>query len=164
MAFYALIVRRAEVGSPIHRGFTGDDWQFKAVACLLCFSALAALAMRLVGLAVQFGALERRPLPAPPEEGQAVTDVEDLLGELDLAPRSFDATYYGQRLRRTLELVRQRGTADKIEDDMRAQAGDVRRAMADRYASVRMMTASVPLVGLAGAAAALTMSLSGAAA
>lgn len=161
MAFYALVVQKAEAGSLMARMFTGGPWQFKAAAALLCFAGLSALVMRLVNLAVQFGALERTFLPPAPAEGQEVTDVIGLLAELDAAPPSFNATYIGMRLRRALEGVRQRGSAESLDETLRSLAEDDRRAATARSNALRLTAASLPLVGLAGAAAGIAVALGG---
>lgn len=161
MAFYALVVQKAEAGSLMARMFTGGPWQFKAAAALLCFAGLAALAMRLLNLAVQYGALERTFLPSAPAEGQDVADVENLLAELDAAPPSFNATYIGARLRRALEGVRQRGSAESLDDTLRSLAEDDRRLVAARSGAVRLTAVCLPLVGLAGAAAGIAAALGG---
>lgn len=159
MAFYALVVQRADAGSLMGRAFSGGLWQFKAASCLCAFAGLADLAMRAFGLIVQIGALERNALPAAPAEGQSVEDVAELFTELDAAPRSFEHTYLCTRLRRALELVRQRGSADELEDDLRRLADEDRRVLADRYSGIRMLTLAVGLIGVAGVAAGAAMSL-----
>jgi hypothetical protein len=115
--------------------------------------------MRLMAQAVEHGALERNALPAAPEGGQPVSDVDELLAELDAAPRTLAATFFGQRLRRALELVKQRASADALETDLRTLADDDRRELADRYAAVRMLTIATPLVGVAGVAAGAAIAL-----
>jgi hypothetical protein len=159
MAFYALVVQRAEPGSAVAQAFSGGMWQFKAAASLCAFAALAALAMRAFGMAVEYGALERAALPPAPAGGQSVAEVDELLAELDAAPRTFDATYLGRRLRRALTLVRQRGTAESLEAHLHALSADDRRAVADRSAGVRALTVAVPLIGGAGVAAGIAASL-----
>jgi biopolymer transport protein ExbB/TolQ len=157
MAFYALVVEQAEPGSLVATAFTGNQWQFKAAASLLCFAGLAALMMRLLNLAVQFGALERRALPPTPAAGHDVADVGMLLAELDAAPSSFQSTYIAHRLRRALELVRQRDSADAIEADLRSLADEDQAGIANRYAALRLTAACIPLLGVAGAAAGIAI-------
>ena len=161
LAFYALVVPQAEAGSLIAGAFTGSGWEFKAAACLACFTGLASLVMRLLGVVVQFGSLQRDALPPMSIEGESVDSVDELLAELDAAPRAFEATYLGKRLRRTLELVRQRGSADQLEFDLARLADDDRRSMADRYATVRMMMIAIGLVGVTGATGSLAIALAG---
>jgi hypothetical protein len=161
MAFYALVVERARPGGLIAQAFSGGLWQFKAVAAWAAFAGLAALAMRAMAMAVEYGALERNALPSAPTEGQPIGTVDELLGELDAAPRTFGATYFGQRLRRVLELVRQRGSADAIEADLRLIAAEDQRTVDERYAAVRMATQATVLVGVAGVAAGIALALIG---
>jgi hypothetical protein len=161
MAFYALVVERAEPGSLVATAFTGNQWQFKAAASLLCFAGLAALAMRLLNLAVQFGALERRALPPAPAGGQDISDVGMLLAELDSAPSTIQSTSLARRLRRALDLVEQRGSADGIETDLRALADEDRDRVASRYATLRLTAVCIPLIGVAGAAAGIAIALGG---
>jgi hypothetical protein len=161
MAFYALVVGEAEQGSPLDLLFAGDLWQFKAATCVIAFTALASLGMRLLGIGVQLGALERDALAAPPAGGNSAADARELLAELDESPRSFDSTFLGARLRRALNLVRQRGSADSLETDLRTLADDDRRGVADRFAGVRLAAVSVLLIGAAGAATGIAAPLAG---
>ncbi len=161
MAFYALIVEPADKGGLVARAFTGELWQFKAAAMLVCSAGLAALAMRLLGLAVEFGALERQALPPAAPEGQPASAVDDLLAELDAASPSYAATCVGARLRRALEQIRLRGSADALENDLRTLADEDRRALDERYSALRFAAACVLLIGVAGAAAAVAVALPG---
>lgn len=161
MAFYALVVPQAERGSILERAFAGGLWQFKAAACLLAFAGIATLGMRLLGLVVQFGALERRVLPAAHGQRQTPTEAAELLGELDAALPTFNATLLAKRLRRALELVAQRDSADQLEADLHRLADDDRREAIERSSGVRLVTIAVPLVGIAGAAAGTAISLQG---
>jgi hypothetical protein len=161
MAFYALVVPQAERGSILERTFAGGLWQFKAAACILAFAGIAALGMRLLGLVVQFGALERRVLPAAPSVGQAPAEAAELLAELDAALPTFNATLLAQRLRRALELVIRRDSADQLEADLDRLAAEDRRDMAERSSGVKLLTIAVPLIGVAGAATGVAIALQG---
>jgi hypothetical protein len=161
MAFYALVVERAKPGSLMDQAFSGGLWQFKAAASLAAFAGLAALVMRGMAMAVERGALERTALPAAPGEGQSIEDIDELLGELDAAPRTFATTYLGQRLRRALELVRQRGSADALEADLRLLAAEDRRTVTEHYAAVRLTSYATVLIGVAGVAAGIAVALVG---
>jgi biopolymer transport protein ExbB/TolQ len=145
----------------VARAFAGTGGPFKAVTCLVAFAGLAALAMRLMGLVVQFGAMERQALPPVPQYGQSVDDVGELLVELDAAPMGFDATYLGQRLRRALELISMRGSAESLEVDLRGLAEADRQGLAQRYAVVRLMAISLPMIGVAGTVAGVGAALAG---
>ncbi|HYO23865.1 MAG TPA: hypothetical protein VEQ85_02860 [Lacipirellulaceae bacterium] len=161
MAFYAMVVPRAEAGSLVERMFAGGVWPFKAAATALAFAGLGGLGLRALGLLVQFGALERNALPPAPPEGQAPADAADLLQELDAAPPAFETTYFGRRLRRVLQLVQQRGTADALENDLHRMAAADRAGLADQYAGARVLAIAVPLIGVAGAAAGIAVALVG---
>jgi hypothetical protein len=161
MAFYALAVERARPNGLIAQAFAGGLWQFKAAAAWAAFAGLAALAMRAMAMAVEYGALERNALPSAPAEGQSIGAADELLAELEAAPRTFSTTYYGQRLRRALEFVRQRGSADAMEADLRLLAADDHRAVVERYAAVRMATQVTVLIGVAGVAAGMALALVG---
>jgi hypothetical protein len=161
MAFYAMAVQPTDADGAISRTFAGDGWQFKAAACVLFFAGLSTLAMKLWELVIQFGALDRSGLPPAPTGGQSLDDVDELLAELETAPRSAHDGFLWRRLRRALELVKQRGSADMLEGDLRALEDADQRGIKDRYGAVRLMAVSIPLVGLAAAAAGLASALGG---
>jgi hypothetical protein len=160
MAFYALIVERAGRDSLVAQAFSGGLWQFKAAVAVCAFGSLAAIVMRMMALGVEYGALERSALPEPPAEGQSLGDVGELLAELDAAPRTLATTSYGQRLRRALELIARRGSADAIEADLQSLAEVDRRLVVERYRGVRLASLAMPLIGLAGLAGGVALALS----
>jgi hypothetical protein len=160
MAFYALVVDSAQQGSLMASAFSGEAAPFKATACWACFAGLTSLGLRAMRLAVEFGAVQRPALPPAPSEGQAADDVAALVDELNAAPPSFESTCFGKRLRQALELVRQRGSAEWLETDLAELAEADRRNLIDRYATIRLMAASIGMIGVAGAAACVGTRLS----
>jgi hypothetical protein len=151
-AFHVLVVQRLDHDSPLYRWFAGDGAEIKAVVSLLFFVGAAALMMKLFGLVVQFGAIDRCSLAAAPADGQTPDDVEPLIRELAAWPASLQGSYLLGRLRAALEYVKQIGTTDALAAHLPLLADADRRAMQNSYSGVRTIAVCIPFVGLLGAA------------
>lgn len=150
-AFYVLVVQGLNHQSTMYRYFAGDGWEIKAATALLFFTGVAALALKLLGFAAEFGALRAVALPAAPEEGNAVADAPQLLAELELAPQAYQHSYLVSRLRRALQFVRHKGSADALETQLPLLDEADQQSLPVQYATVRMMAVAMPILGLFGA-------------
>ncbi|HMO87382.1 MAG TPA: hypothetical protein PKC18_20925, partial [Lacipirellulaceae bacterium] len=130
MACYALVVQPAAPGSLVAAAFGGALWQLKALATLVCGTALAALAMRLLNLREIWLAVVP-PLPMA-ADGEGAEDAAELLAELNDAPATLVDAAIGRRLQSALQLVQQRGSAAELEADLRMLAEQDRQAVATR--------------------------------
>ena len=161
-AFYVLVVQNADRTSALYRCFAGDNSQVKIAVAGLFFMALASLAIKLFGVAIQFGAVAGISLPEAPADGQAVEDVIDLQKHLDQAPAAVHNAYLGGRLQNALAFVKQRRSADGLETHLhRLEDADLRRA-AHGHAGVRMMAATIVILGVLGTVTGIPAAMSAA--
>ena len=151
-AFHVLVVQNLAPDGTVYRWFAGDGAPIKAVISLLFFVGAAALVLKLFGLIVQFGALDRCALSPTPADGQSSDDADHLLAELDHCPRSLQDRYLLGRLRAALQYVKQVGSADALASQLPLLADADRRAMQNSYGGVRTIALCIPIVGLLGAA------------
>jgi hypothetical protein len=153
-AFHVLVVRQLSPESYLQQWFAGDGAAFKGTISVLFFTGAAALVMKLLSLAVQFGAIGKCSLSPAPEDGQTPDDVGLLLAELDDVAPSLQESYLLGRLRSALNFVKQVGTADLLAGQLSQLADADRRTMQHSYGGVRTLAMSIPFVGLLGAASA----------
>ncbi|MAT68648.1 MAG: hypothetical protein CMJ58_03915 [Planctomycetaceae bacterium] len=159
LAFYAFVVKPADDASTIAQYFDGDGWQVKYATAGLFFVGVAALTIRAIGLLVQSGALERTGLSDPPADGNTVEDADALLDELDYAPAGLQDGYFIRRLRHALLYVKQKGTADMIDEQLqRLEDVDLDR-MNQSYSTVRVIASTIPILGFLGTVIGITLAI-----
>ena len=157
LAFYAMVVRGAAEGSLVARYFNGH-WVEQVTAAMFCVG-VAALIMKLWGLGVQFAASDRVGLPPAPPEGQAVEDAETLLADLETRSPAVQDSYLSRRLRDALGFVQQRGSADSLEQQLRHLEDVDLGRMHHSYATVRIIVATIPIMGFLGTVIGITMAI-----
>lgn len=159
LAFYAFVVRPADDASTIGRYFDGDGWEVKYATATLFFVGLAGLTIRMLGLLVQFGALERTGLSAPPADGQTPADADRLLAEVDAAHESLQDGYFLRRLRHALLYVKDKGSADALDDQLRRLEDVDLDRMNQSYATVRVIASTIPILGFLGTVIGITLAI-----
>lgn len=125
------------------------------------FVALAALAIRFVDQAIQFGTIGRIRLSTDTAGGSSVATSEALLAELDEFPDALQANYLVRRLRDCLELVRRKDSADSIEDELHHLAEVDRDRVHSLYALVRILVWAMPVLGFLGTVIGITVAIAG---
>ncbi|MCA9238501.1 MAG: MotA/TolQ/ExbB proton channel family protein [Planctomycetales bacterium] len=159
LLFYALVVRTVDSQSVIGRYFGGDGWVVKYTTAGLFFVGVAALVIRLLGLLVQFGALERTGLSNPPAGGNAVEDADALLEEIEGGPAGLQDGYFLRRLRQAVLFVKQKGSADTLDEQLqRLEDVDLDR-MNQSYSTVRVIASTIPILGFLGTVIGITMAI-----
>ncbi len=123
---------------------------------------LAALILKALDVAAQRAGLGRSPLgeaaaPQPVEESAA------LLARLDRLPSRRQGEYYVARLRAALEHVRQRGSADALDDELKYLADLDAARLHNGYGLFRVIVWAIPILGFLGTVIGITMMLTGAA-
>ena len=121
LAFYALVVRTSEPGSPIDRYFNGH-WVEHVTATMFCVG-IAALLIKVGGLGLQLANLSRQRLPAAPADGQLVEDAERLVSDLlkkspDLRNGPYLAALVAQALERDANEWKSKGDNDRHRNQM----------------------------------------------
>jgi len=167
LAFYAIVsqgwiddalMNQGWIESPlVQRYFAGHIVEYVTTA--LFFVGTAALAMRLVGLAVQFSSLDRVMLEPVPAGGQRVADCGRLLEQLHRLPARRHDTYLLRRLRDALVFVRRKDSGDAMDAQLRhLEELDIAR-MSAGYAMVRIIIWAIPILGFLGTVIGITMAI-----
>ncbi len=157
LAFYAAIVQGASQDSFLGRYFASHE--VETITTTLFFIGTAALVFKLVGLVLQSASLNQTLLTEAPAEGQSVHEADDLLEQLDRAPAALRDSYLLRRLRETLEYVKRKNSADTMEQHLRyLEEVDLVR-MHHSYASVRIIIATIPILGFLGTVIGITLAI-----
>lgn len=157
LTFYAFVVHGAPEGSFQASYFAGHAVAYCATA--LFFVGLAALAIRVLGLVVQFASLDHTLLEAPPENGNTVEDTSELLSQLENQPGTVQESYLVTRLRNALLYVRQTASADKLDDHLRYLEDADHASMHQSYGLVRVVIGVVPILGFLGTVIGITLAV-----
>ncbi|MGI9457443.1 MAG: MotA/TolQ/ExbB proton channel family protein [Aeoliella sp.] len=120
-----------------------------ATACLF-FIAMAALAIRALGLTPQFLALDRKLLEPAPAGGQPVEDAPRLLDQLASVPQLYQQSYLVERLAGAIDYVRRKDSAESLEKHLHhLEEVDLDR-MASGYSLTKVIVWAVPSLGFLG--------------
>jgi len=157
LAFYAAI-RQGLIDSPLVVRYA-DSHVVEYVTIALFFIGLAALTLRLVSLVVQYGVFHRELLEPIPSGGQAPAEAGRLLDKLALLPDYVKQSYLVERLRRALEYVFRKDSADDLDRHMQQlEEADAIR-MSNGYAMVRIVVWAIPILGFLGTVIGITMAI-----
>jgi hypothetical protein len=148
LAFYAFYVEGVSDTSITHRYFAASWVNYSAT--ILFFVGIAALAIKMLGVLVQFATLDNVRLPNAGINGQTVADVPELLRRLESLPPSVHNSYLFERLKNALEYVQRKGTADTLESHLHhLEEADANRSQ-QGYALARIVFLTLPILGLQG--------------
>ena len=157
LAFYAGVVHIAGEGSFWDRYFAGHEIAYCTTA--LFFIALAALVIKLLGLAMQSAMFETVQLPRAATGGQAANEAYGLLGSLNHLSAALQNSYLVCRLRDALEYVQRKGSADTLEHHLRhLEEADLSR-MHNSYGMVRIIVSTIPILGFLGTVIGITLAI-----
>jgi len=160
--FYELI-RAGLIGSgPLageffQRYFASHPVEYAATT--MFFIGLAALALKLLDVFVQYRGIGEPILPRSSSAEHSPGDCDVLLTRLDRLPRRRRGGRLAGRLRDAIGHVRRRGTADGLDDHLRYLA----EADADRlyggFAMVRVIIWAIPILGFLGTVIGITLAI-----
>ena len=152
----------------IHRGLPHDSivvryvhHPVENVEVILFCCAMGALVAKLWQTLGERAACAASPLPAWDGKPVAVTEAPRLLSALLKLPRRLHSTWLAQRVRAVLDFLRQRGTADELDDQMRALADNDSIALENSYALTRFITWAIPILGFLGTVLGITGAIAG---
>jgi len=157
LAFYALVVRGAGEGSFVARYFAGHTIAYCTTA--LFFVGVAALVIKLLGLALQFATVERVQLPNDNLGGATAQDSPALLAKLGEVSAAMQESYLVRRLRDALEYVQRKGSADTLESQLRHLEDVDLSRMHQGYAMVRIILSTIPILGFLGTVIGITLAI-----
>jgi biopolymer transport protein ExbB/TolQ len=152
-AFLTLIRQQLPADSLLVRYCCGHPVEY--VEVLLFFVGLTVLAGKFLAQARERRALGREALPAA-EGPQPAASAESLLGILEAQPRRWQASLVGRRLRAGLEFVRQRGSADGLDDHLRNLTDADADALDGSHSLIRFITWAIPILGFLGTVLGIT--------
>jgi len=151
-----MVVHAAPEGSFLDRYFAGHPVAYCTTA--LFFIGLAALIIKLLGLALQFATLDSIQLPRVPVGGQKVDETEDLLVGLNAAS-SLQNSYLVRRLREALQYVQRMASADALEQQLHHLEDTDLGRMYHSYAMVRIILSTIPILGFLGTVIGITLAI-----
>ncbi len=145
--YYALMFQPAFEESVLKKYTTEHLTEYVIVS--LFFWAVADLTLRYLGLARERRAITSVQLP--PREGQEpVESAASLAAQLDDAPAWWQDTKMGRRLRRALNYVNQRQSAQGFREYMQTLAEEDANETHSNYGFARFVSALAPVLGLLG--------------
>jgi biopolymer transport protein ExbB/TolQ len=133
----------------------------ECVEVLLFCCAVGALAAKLWRHFWEGRATGLQALPSWDGKPVPVREAASLLGALSRLSRRKRGTLLGKRVIAALEFVRQRGSADGLDDHLRALTDNDSLALETSYALVRFLTWAMPILGFLGTVLGITQSISG---
>ncbi len=157
LAFYALVVRSAPEGEFIQRYFAGHPVAYCTTA--LFFVGLAALAIKFLGLCLQYATLDSVQLPTAATRGETLEDVPNLLKSLSSISVTLQDSYLVRRLRDALQYIQLKGSADSLEPQLRLQEENDLAKMHHGYAMVRIILSTIPILGFLGTVIGITLAI-----
>jgi biopolymer transport protein ExbB/TolQ len=148
MLMYALLKQDIIDSVLLDRYLLGHP--IEVATTFLFFVAIAALAIRALGLAPQFLALERNLLEPTAAGGQPTSDAARLMEQLSETPQLYQDTYIVRRLKAAIEYVTRKDSAETLEEHLHhLEEVDLDR-MSSGYALTRVVLWAVPSLGFLG--------------
>ncbi len=131
------------------------------VTFLLFTCALGTLGIKLLQLRNEKRAFAQLSLPAWDGKPLPVSEAAKLLTGLHGLPRFLHGTWLGRRVEGLLDFVHKRGSADGMDDQMRALADTDSIGLEGSYGLTRFITWAMPILGFLGTVLGITQAISG---
>ncbi|HEY7308434.1 MAG TPA: MotA/TolQ/ExbB proton channel family protein [Gemmataceae bacterium] len=149
---------------PLHNTFLYRyiERPVEGVELIMFCCAVSALGAKFVQSLVEARAFTADVLP--PWNGKAVPvgEAANLLTGLHRLPKRLQNTFFAQRVRAVLDFLCQRGSADELDDQMRALLDSDAVVLEGSYALTRFITWAIPILGFLGTVLGITDAISGA--
>jgi biopolymer transport protein ExbB/TolQ len=123
--------------------------------------AVGALAAKLWRTLAERAAFRVEALPPWDGKPAPVSAAGELLAGLQRLPRRFRNTYLGNRVGDVLDFLRSRGSANELDDQLRALADNDAVALEGSYSLTRFITWAIPILGFLGTVLGITGAISG---
>jgi biopolymer transport protein ExbB/TolQ len=133
----------------------------EAVEVLLFCCALSALLTKMLLSKAERATFGRDILPAWDGNPIPATDAADLLTRIRRMGRTWRNSLLARRVSAVLDFVRSRGSANDLDDQMRALADNDALALESSYALTRFITWAIPILGFLGTVLGITKAISG---
>lgn len=131
------------------------------IATGMFFIGMAALIMKAIEVAGQIAVQGRVSLGEFPVGGQSVEDTSEMIERLDDLPVSVQKSYLWKRLRDVLTIVRRKGSADGIDDELKYLSDMDASRQHESYALVRILIWATPMLGFLGTVLGISEALGG---
>jgi hypothetical protein len=131
------------------------------VEVVLFCCALGTLAAKLWLNVAERRACSSGALPVWDGKAVPVSAAAQLLAALLRLPRRLHATCFGLRVRGVLDFLRQRGSAEELDDQLRSLADNDALALENSYALTRFITWAIPILGFLGTVLGITGAIAG---
>ncbi len=128
-------------------------------ATAMFFIGIVALGAKLRRVVREYGALARVGLELEPDEPIEPDQVKGLLAQLGQLPSSVRNSHLARRLRRALEYVADRGSADGLDDELRFLSEVDAAQQHESFALVRILIWATPMLGFLGTVIGITQAL-----
>lgn len=156
-AFYGLLYADVIASQFVQRYFASHPVEYATAG--LFFVGLAALAIKALDVNRQLTRPSSRLLEPFSPGSQRVSDCESMLAGIDRLPAKRQHDYRVRRIRDALQYVRQSGTADGLEDELKYLSdANGARAHAD-YGLVRTVIWAMPMLGFLGTVIGITLAV-----
>ncbi len=154
---YLLVLR-----GPLHhdlavRYLTSHPVSYCATA--MFFIGLVALASKLRQVMREYASLDRIELESDDSGPSDSPSVQDWLARLAELPSALRHTLLARRLHRALEYVRDRGSADGLDDELRYWSEADAALQQESFALVRILIWATPMLGFLGTVIGITAAL-----
>jgi biopolymer transport protein ExbB/TolQ len=156
VGFYLWVESPMMKGSMLHRYTTGHPVEHVSVG-LFVLAALDLLS-KASRLAKEKKALAYEWLP-PSSGPQPVTSAVELYGSVNAGPNALKSTYYATRLREALHDVREKRSADELEEHLRYLADQDADRAHSGYSLVRVIAWMIPILGFLGTVIGITLAI-----
>ncbi len=157
--FYTLFLNE-----PLKNDFTNRYFAAHPVAfasTFLFFVGLSSLVRLAMGVGAQLHSLKLIELESLPGGGQPVAACATLLEQLGELPSSLRNSYLGRRLHDALDLVKRKGSAHGLDDELKFLADSDAGRQQDGYSLARITIWAIPMLGFLGTVLGLMQCLQG---
>jgi len=157
IAFYVPIETDIWQAPYVDRYFTGHPVEY--VSMVLFFIGLATLVFKCLDVVEQWPLARKRLLPAPRAQGESIDTCVPLLAALDGLSAGVQRSWFASRLRDALEVVRRKGSADTLEEDLKYLAESDAVRLHGTYALMRIIVWAIPILGFLGTVMGITLAI-----
>jgi len=155
--FYGLVHAGLVTGRFVERYFLSHPVEY--VTATMFFIGLAALAIKLLDIAVQYQRLGEPLLGPIPPDGQPVAESQSMIARLQRHTQHRESEYLLRRVGEALEYLRRQGSADALEERLKYLADLDAARLHSSYALVRVIIWAIPILGFLGTVIGITLAI-----
>ena len=155
--FYTLLFK-GPLTSPLMRRYFATH-PVSYVATTMFFIGMAALIAKLINVVGQYHSLDSISLGEPEATRSGLQHCQRLLAQLQELPQKTRESYLGRRLSSILELIRRKGTADGLDEDLKYLSDLDQGRQQESYALARIIIWATPMLGFLGTVIGITQAL-----